>query len=119
VESSTYVSGGEHPDALPAASVAVARNEVVELSGTETLMPGVPNTAVEALAIGEPVQAAVVYSFTTVPAAAFPLTLGLLSLAGEAGFVPVIFGVGGGMVSTVKVRESVGLTLPGASTALT
>ena len=33
---------------------------MIELSGTGTLMPGVPNTAVEALAIGEPVQAAVV-----------------------------------------------------------
>ena len=53
------------------------------------------------------------------PAAALPLTLGLLLLAGEGGFVAVIFGLGGGIVSTLNVLETVALTLPGASMALT
>src|SRR6185312_15693516 len=103
------MNAAEHPDALPAVSVAVARKEVVVLSGTETVMPGAPNTAVEAMAAGGPAQPAVVYSFTIVPAAAFPLTFGLLSLAGEAGLVAVIFGIDGGMVSTVNVRDTVAL----------
>ena len=75
----------------------MARNEVVVLSGNRDRDPGVPNTAVEAWATGEPVQPAAVYSFTTVPAAALPLTFGLLLFAGEDGFVAVIFGVGGGI----------------------
>ncbi len=83
------------------------------LSGTETVIPGVPNTAVEAWATGAPVQPAVVYSFTTVPAAALPLTFGLLLLAGEDGFVAVIFGMGGGIVSTVNVRETRGAHVAG------
>jgi hypothetical protein len=58
-ESSTYVTPAEHPDVLPAPSAARARNTVVELSGTETEMPGDLNRLAVPLATGEPVQAVV------------------------------------------------------------
>ncbi len=47
-----------------------------------------------------------------------PFTLGTLLAAGELGSVSVIWGVAGAWVSTVKVRETTGLSLPGASIAL-
>ena len=53
------------------------------------------------------------------PDAALPLTFGALLLAGELGSVSVIRGAGGGLVSTVKERDTTGLSLPGASIALT
>ena len=56
VESSTYVTPAEHPDVLPAPSAARARNTVVELSGTETEMPGDLNRLAGPLATGEPVH---------------------------------------------------------------
>ena len=56
VESSTYVTPAEHPDVLPAPSAARARNTMVELSGTETEMPGDLNRLAGPLAAGEPVH---------------------------------------------------------------
>ena len=44
------------------------------------------------------------------PGAAVPFTRGALLLAGEGGSVPVIFGVGGGMVSTWNERETLAPT---------
>ena len=59
VESSTYVTPEEQPLTLPAASVAVAL-KVVELSSeTATVIP-VENAAAVPVAVGAPVQAAVV-----------------------------------------------------------
>ena len=43
----------------------------------------------------------------------------MLLLAGEAGTVAVIWGVGGATVSTVKGRDRTALSFPGASIALT
>ena len=43
VDSSTSVSGAEHAEALPAASTALARNEVVVLSATAAVRPGEAN----------------------------------------------------------------------------
>ena len=104
---------------MPAGSVARARKDVVELSGTETVIPGEENWPALDFAAGVPVHPAVLYIFTVVPAAAVPLTFGLLLLAGEAGVVPVIDGVPGGWVSTVNERDRTVLTFPGASIALT
>ena len=78
-------------------SVAFARSSVVELSATKTAIPGELNCPAVPFAAGVPVQPAVLKIFTVVPDAAFPCTFGLLLLAGEAGFVPVIVGVGGGL----------------------
>ena len=81
--------------------------------------PGELNCPALPFAAGVPVQPAVLKIFTFVPDAAFPCTLGLLLLAGEAGVVPVIFGVAGGCVSTVNDRDRIVLTFPGASIART
>jgi hypothetical protein len=59
LESSMYVTPDEQPLRLPAASVAVALNVVVESSATATVIP-VANVAADALAAGVPVQAGVV-----------------------------------------------------------
>ena len=59
-ESSTYGRAVEHAEALPAASIAVARNRVVVLSATEAVRPGEANWAAEPEATGVPVQPAVV-----------------------------------------------------------
>ena len=44
---------------------------------------------------------------------------GLLSLAGESGSLSVIRGAGGGWVSTVNDRHTIGLSFPAASIAFT
>ncbi len=59
IESSTKVRGAEHGETLPAASCAVALNEVVVLLATEPVRPGEANLAAEPTAAGVPVQAAV------------------------------------------------------------
>src|SRR5262249_9696571 len=81
------------------ASVAVAWKVVVELLGTEAVMPGEEKFAAVSVAAGEPVQLAFAYRFTVEPGSAFPCTFGELSLAGEAGLVPVRVGGSGGVVS--------------------
>ena len=54
------------------------------------------------------------------PAAAVPISFGLLLLAGESGSVAVIWGAAGAVVSTWKLREAgVGSVLPAGSVALT
>ena len=58
VESSTYVSGAEHADVLPAASVAVAANCVVASSVTVRPMPGLAKLAA-AVVVLAPVQSLV------------------------------------------------------------
>ena len=58
-------------------------------------------------------------SRTVEPASAEPLTSGALSFAGDAGEVAVIIGAAGGRVSTLNDRETVALSLPAASIALT
>lgn len=61
VESSTYVMEEvEQPETLPAASVAVALNVVDVSSETETVKPGEEKFAAVPVAVGAPVQAAVV-----------------------------------------------------------
>jgi hypothetical protein len=45
VESSTYATPDEQPEAFPAASVAVAKNVRDESSGTATAIPGEANVA--------------------------------------------------------------------------
>jgi hypothetical protein len=59
VESSTYVTPAEQPLTLPAASVAVALNVVDESSETAAVIP-VANAAAVPVAVGAPVQPAVV-----------------------------------------------------------
>ena len=60
VESSTYVTEElEQPEAFPAASVAVALKVVDESSATAAVIP-VANVAAVPVAVGAPVQAAVV-----------------------------------------------------------
>lgn len=58
LESSTYLRSGEHGEALPAASVAVARKEVVELSGTDTPRPVEWNGPDRPVTSGDPVHPA-------------------------------------------------------------
>jgi hypothetical protein len=60
VESSTYVTPLEHADVLPAASVAVVLNVVVESFATAAARPGEENDAAEPLAAGAPEQSEVV-----------------------------------------------------------
>ena len=50
----------EQPDTLPAASVAVALKVVEVSSETATVIPGEENAAAVPVAVGAPVQAAVV-----------------------------------------------------------
>ena len=59
LESSVYASAVEQPEALPAASVAVARRFVVWFSGTGVVIPAPPKLAALPVASGEPVQVAV------------------------------------------------------------
>ena len=102
VESSTYWKAAEQVEEFPAGSVALARSEVVELSGTETVIPGEWNCEALPVATGVPEHPTVLKIFTLVPEPAVPITFGALSLAGDAGLVEVIFGVAGARVSTVK-----------------
>ena len=105
---------------LPAASTALARKAVVLLSATRAVMPGEANLAAVPWATAVPaVQAAVLNSLTVEPAAAEPFSSGALSLAGESGSVSVICGAAGAWVSTLKDRETIRLSFPGASIALT
>ena len=53
------------------------------------------------------------------PASAVPFTLGALTLEGELGSVSVIEGAAGARMSTVNDLETMALSLPGASIALT
>ncbi len=110
----------EQAEVLPAASVALARKAVVVLLATEAVMPGEAKAAAEPWATEVPaVQPAVLNSFTVEPAAAEPFSSGALSLAGELGSLSVICGAAGAWVSTVKDRETIWLSFPGASIALT
>ena len=86
---------------MPAASELLAESWVVASPGTGTVIPapaswaGVPVT-------GVPVQFEVVNTRTEVaPPPALPCTSGLLSLAGEAGEVPVRLGAEGAVESSV------------------
>jgi hypothetical protein len=58
VESSTYVTPLEQVETLPAGSVAVALNVVVESSATETPIPAPPKLAALPVAVAAPEQSA-------------------------------------------------------------
>ena len=90
----------EHADSFPAASVAVAYKFVVASLGTVTETPPEPNDAADPLPNGDPPHAAPEYTFTVEPAAAEPVTLGLLSFDGE-GDTPLTVGAAGGVESSV------------------
>jgi hypothetical protein len=85
---------------LPAASVAVARKVVLVSAPTEAVMPGDANVVALPVATGLPLQSDVAYRRTVAPAAAVPLTSGLLSLAGESGSVSVSVGSPGAVESS-------------------
>ena len=55
-ESSMYVIAPEQLELFAAPSVAVARKAVIELSGTETVIPGLANSAAVPVASGAPLQ---------------------------------------------------------------
>ena len=58
---SSYVTDvAEQAETLPAWSAAVAKNSVLELSGTETWIPGELNAAAVPVAIGVPEQSMLV-----------------------------------------------------------
>jgi hypothetical protein len=119
VESSTYFRAAEHGDLFPAASVAVARNEVVVLLATETISPGEWNWDAVPEATGAPVQCSVVYSLIVEGARAKPLTRGWLLLAGELGVVPLMEGAGGALESSTYARGfEQGEVFPAASVAV-
>jgi hypothetical protein len=99
VESSTYVTGSEQPDALPAASVAVARKAVVLSSLTVTSKEKAPAVAVVASS-GTPEQSLVVNNFTVASVSAVPSRTGVVSSAGESGSVPVNSGTDGRTLSS-------------------
>jgi hypothetical protein len=96
-----------------ASSVTVALNLVVVSSGTETVMPASRPAAV-VVAIGVPVQPAVVKRLTADPAGAVPTIFGEFWFAGEAGIVSVSCGGGGAEVSSVKPWVSVAELLAGS-----
>ena len=85
---------------LPAPSMALARNKLVLLSGTEAVRPGEANWAAEPMASRTPVQLNCLYRCTVEPAWVVPFTLGELLLAGELGSVSVICGGAGASESS-------------------
>src|SRR4029078_475005 len=99
VEPSRTFTPRAQPLTLPAASVAVALKVVDESSETATVIP-VANAAAVPVAVGAPVQAAVVYSFTVEPASAGPLIAGELLLAGPAGVAASPEGLTGAVESS-------------------
>ena len=102
-ESSVYANAPEHGEALPAASVAVARRFVVWLSGTVAVMPPEPlKAALEPAPSSAPEQLASPYRRTVEPdSAPDPLTDGVLAFAGESGSVSEIVGAPGACESSV------------------
>jgi hypothetical protein len=101
LESSTYVTELlEQFETLPAASVAVAQNVVVELSATEAEMPAPAKVAAPPVPATALVHALSVYRFTVEPASAEPMTIGPLLLAGEAGDTDVSVGFAGAFESS-------------------
>ena len=90
----------EQAEVLPAGSVAVAKKVVVELSATVTDKPGEEKVATEPMAATPEVQVEFVYRRTVEPASAEPNIKGVLSLAGEAGFVDVNIGAAGAAESS-------------------
>ena len=92
---------------FPAASVAVALNVVVLPTPAVAVRPGEKNAAAEPVATGEPVQPAVVYSFTVDPASAVPATNGVVLVPGEAGVVLLMVTRAGAVESLTYARELV------------
>ena len=90
----------EHADVLPAWSVAVAWNVVEESSVTVTGRPTDAKPSAGPVAAIAPEHNASVYNLTVEPAAAVPLTFGVLLLAGESGSVSVNVGAAVGAEST-------------------
>lgn len=88
VESSRYEIELEHPDVLPATSVAVAAIVVVVLSATLTGRPGAANAAALPIAAATPPQFGTANTRTVDPASAAPMMYGRLSFAGDSGSVP-------------------------------
>jgi hypothetical protein len=108
VESSTYETEVvEHADSLPAASVAVAYKVVVASLGTVTETPPDANDAAVPLPNAVPPHAEPEYTFTVDPAAADPVTLGLLLFDGDAGETPLTVGAAGGVESSTYETELV------------
>src|SRR4051794_14062489 len=101
-ESSTNVSGSEHADVLPTASVAVARRTVVALAGTPIASPPAPNAAAGPSAAGAPAQAPE-NTRTMEPGSAAPVTRTAAARAGEPGIVPVSAGGAGAVESSTNV----------------
>jgi hypothetical protein len=90
----------EQAEVLLAPSVAVAWKVVIELSGTDAVIPGEANTESEPLGTVPMLEQLVVpfellYSFTVVPAGAEPNIFGELLFAGEPGALPVSVGAAG------------------------
>ncbi len=97
---------------MPAASVAVALNVVVESSATATVRPGLEKAAAVPLAATEPEQSLVVYSLTVEPASALPAIVGELLLAGEIGVEPSEEGAAGALESSRARRAQRGRSNP-------
>ena len=93
----------EHAEVLPAPSVAVAWNVVEESLATLTVSPGEAKFAAEPVAAIALEHVLFVYSLAVEPASAEPMSLGLLSLAGEAGELDVIAGAAGAVESSTYV----------------
>lgn len=90
---------------MPSASVARAWKVVVPSASGPTGTPPAAKSAALALPDEGPLQSAVGYTVTVVPAGAVPRMLGDATLAGDAGAVPVTCGAAGGALTwTVTVR---------------
>ena len=106
-------------DALPAASVAVAKKVVDEFGATVTPIAKLPPEAMP-VATAVPGHPAALKSRTVAPGSAVPFKAGVvLELDGEAGVVPVKVGAGGATLSCTYVAELVEQPdeLPAASVA--
>ena len=86
---------------MPAASVAVARTAVVELSATLICRPGATSCAAVPETSGVLEQSLVANRRTVDAASAVPRTRGLLSFAGDAGTVEVSDGACGFVESSM------------------
>jgi len=98
VESLVKLTGAEQAETLPAASVAVAVQVLVELAPAVTEMPLAKLAAVP-VATGEPVQVGPLKIFTVEPASALPVSVTAVDCDGEAGEAASEAGAAGGVES--------------------
>jgi len=104
---------------LPAASVVLAVNVVVDDDITVTVAVATPPAEIVVVATGDPVPAALLYTSRVLPASPVKLKVGVRELPGLVGVEEVIIGAAGAILSCVYENEGEqALKLPAASIAV-